>query len=110
MATVFLSVPADHQHEFRQLWKELRLAEALDPEHDLGDATDIENFDGGTLVQWVIQLQPVVTPIIAAGLTYLITSRGEFEYEKDGEKVRFKNLKPSQIKEILALLDAREKG
>jgi hypothetical protein len=110
MASISLSVPADHRDQFRQHWKELRLAEALDPEYDLGDPTEIENFDGGTLVQWVLQLQPAVTPIIVAGLTYLITSRGEFEYEKDGEKVRFKSLKPSQVKEVLALLDAREKG
>ncbi|MER8833175.1 MULTISPECIES: hypothetical protein [unclassified Mesorhizobium] len=109
MATISISIPTDHAGEFRQLWKELRLADALDLQNDLGDPIEVGNFDGANLVQWVVELKPILVPLVTASLTYLITSRGEFEYEKDGEKVRFKNLKPSQVKEILALLDARDK-
>ncbi|MER9298641.1 hypothetical protein NKI38_19415 [Mesorhizobium sp. M0621] len=109
MATISISIPTDHAGEFQQLWKELRLADALDLQNDLGDPIEVGNFDGANLVQWVLELEPILVPLVTASLTYLITSRGEFEYEKDGEKVRFKNLKPSQVKEVLALLDARDK-
>lgn len=109
MVTIAISIPTDHADQFRQLWKELRLAEALDPDNDLGDPIEIGNFDGATLVQWAVELKPLLVPLVTASLTYLITSRGEFEYEKDGEKIRFKNLKPSQVREVLALLDARDK-
>lgn len=110
METISISIPTDHSREFRQLWKELRLADALDPSNDLGDPIEIGNFDGATLVKWVVDLSPVLVPLVTASLTYLITSRGEFEYERDGEKIRFKNLKPSQLKEILALFNARDKS
>lgn len=109
MATISISIPTDYANEFRQLWKELRLADALDLQDDLGDPIEVGNFDGANLVQWVLELKPILVPLVTASLTYLITSRGEFEYEKDGEKIRFKNLKPSQVKEVLALLDARDK-
>jgi hydroxymethylpyrimidine pyrophosphatase-like HAD family hydrolase len=39
---------------------------------------------------------------------YVIAARGELEYEKNGEKIRFKNLKPSKIKEIIDIIDARK--
>ncbi|CDX14114.1 hypothetical protein MPLDJ20_100052 [Mesorhizobium plurifarium] len=110
MATISISMPADHAREYQQLWKELRLADALDLEHDLGEPIEVGNFDGANLVQWVVDLEPVLVPLVTASLAYLITSRGEFEYEKDGEKIRFKNLKPSQVKEVFALLDTRDKG
>lgn len=100
-----ISIPSDSADSFSQNWKHLRLAEALDPDFDLSDPAEIENFDGATLVQWAQQIVPVSIPLIGAALTYIIASRGEFEYEKDGEKIRFKNLKPSTVREILDILD-----
>ena len=102
---VWIAVPSDHARAFKALWQDLRLAEAIDPVHDLPEPVTIENFDGATLVQWVVDLKDVILPIVSAALTYIVTSRGEFEYEKGEEKIRFKNLKPSQLKDVLALLD-----
>lgn len=107
MAKIWISVPTDQSDEFERNWRELRLAEALDPEFDLTDPATIENFDSATIVQWAVDLKEVGLGLVSAALTYLIAARGEFEYEKDGEKFRFKNLKPSKVREILDLIDER---
>lgn len=103
-----LSIPTTAAPQFRQLWKDLRLAEGLDPQVDLSDPIDVENFDGATMVQWVVDVVPAVAPIFTAAIGYLVASRGEIEVEHDGEKVRIKNLKPSKIKEVLEIFDARK--
>lgn len=104
---VLISIPRTEAREFERIWKELRLADGLSPEHDLKDAVEIENFDGAVLVQWLVDVTAAVAPIITGMFGFLIAARGEFEYEKGGEKIRIKNLKPSQIKEILEIIDSR---
>ncbi len=106
-ATLSIGIPTKDADGFRQHWKELRLADALPPTADLQDAVEVENFDGATLVQWVVQVTPVIVPLLTAALGYVVAARGELEYEHGGEKLRIKNLKPSRIKEILAIIDAR---
>jgi hypothetical protein len=81
----------------------------LDYDIDLQDPIEVENFDGATMVQWVVAITPAVTPIFTAAIGYLVASRGEIEVERDGEKVRIKNLKPSRIKEVLEIFDARNR-
>lgn len=48
---VVLSIPTAAAPHFKQLWIDLRLAEGLDPDVDLPDPVDVENFDGATMVQ-----------------------------------------------------------
>lgn len=107
-ASLSICIPTADAHGFRQHWKDLRLADALPPDADLQDPVEVENFDGATLVQWVVQVTPVVIPLLTAALGYVVAARGELEYERDGEKIRIKNLKPSRIKEILEIIDARK--
>jgi hypothetical protein len=109
-AILSISIPTKDANGFSQHWKDLRLADALPPEVDLGDSVEMENFDGATLVQWVVQVTPLIVPLLTAALGYIIAARGELEYERDGEKIRIKNLKPSKVKEFLDMIDARKGG
>lgn len=104
---ITLSIPTTASRAFAHLWRDLRLVEGLDPNIDLQEPIEVENFDGATMVQWVVDVGPVVAPIFTAAIGYLVASRGEIEVERAGEKVRIKNLKPSRIREILEILDAR---
>lgn len=106
-ATMILSVPKGEAREFARIWKELRLADGLEPRHDLDDQVEVENFDGAVVVQWIVEMSGAIAPILTGMLGFLIAARGEIEYEKDGEKIRIKNLKPSQIKEVLKIIDSR---
>ncbi|WP_404292173.1 hypothetical protein ACD578_08085 [Microvirga sp. RSM25] len=106
--SLLISIPTKDARAFEQHWKDLRLAEALEPSQDLKDPVEIENFDGATLMQWIVELTPVVAPLVSGAMGYVIAARGELEYEKNGEKIRFKNLKPSKIKEIIDIIDARK--
>ncbi|MCH8488963.1 MAG: hypothetical protein LAT81_03395 [Oceanicaulis sp.] len=77
---ILISVPKAQAHEFEHVWKDLRLADGLTPEHDLKEPIEIENFDGAVLVQWLVDVTTAVVPIITGMLGYLIAARGEFEY------------------------------
>lgn len=104
---VVLSIPTTAAPHFKQLWKDLRLAEGLNPDADLPEPVEVENFDGATMVEWIVELAPALAPIFTGAIGYLVASRGEIEYEYDGEKIRMKNVKPSKMKEVLQLLDER---
>lgn len=104
---ITLSIPTTAAQAFADHWRDLRLAEGLDPDTDLQDLIEVENFDGATMVQWVVDVVPAVAPIFTAAIGYLVASRGEIEVERGGEKVRIKNLKPSRIREVLEIFDAR---
>jgi hypothetical protein len=104
---ITLSIPTTAAQAFAHLWRDLRLAEGLDLDIDLQDPIEVENFDGATMVQWVVDVAPAVAPVFTAAIGYLVASRGEIEVERDGEKVRIKNLKPSRIREVLEIFDAR---
>jgi hypothetical protein len=59
------------------------------------------------MVKWIVEILPVVSPIFTAAIGYVVAARGEIEVEHKGEKIRIKNLKPSGIKEVLEIIDAR---
>ncbi|QEX18001.1 hypothetical protein FRZ44_33050 [Hypericibacter terrae] len=109
LGALSISIPTKDAHGFQQHWKDLRLADALPPDADLQDAVEVENFDGATLVQWVVQVTPLIVPLVTAALGYIVAARGELEYDRGGEKIRIKNLRPSKIKEILEIIDARNR-
>ena len=108
--TIVISLPSEHATEFKQFWKELRIADALPPEFDLDAAIEMENFDGSTVVKWIMSLSPKLIPLVTVAVGYLIAARGEIEIERNGERIKVKNLKPSNVREFLAMLDDRSAG
>jgi len=109
MDVLAISLPTKDAPGFRQHWKDLRLADALPPSADLQDPVEVENFDGTTFVQWVVQVTPAVVPLLTAGLGYIVAARGELEYQRGDEKIKVKNLSPSKLKEMLQL-DSRNRA
>lgn len=105
MAEIVLRVPTDLVGEFQTFWKELRVAEALDPKVDLTEPTTSDNFDGAAVAAWVLEITPYVAPVLSAVFIYLVAKRGELEIQKGDTTIRMKNLKPSQLKEFLAAID-----
>lgn len=105
MAEIVLRVPSDLVADFQTFWKELRVAEALEPEADLTAPTISDNFDGAAVGAWVLEIKPYLAPVLSAVFTYLVAKRGELEIQKGDTTIRMKNLKPSQLKEFLAALD-----
>jgi hypothetical protein len=105
MSELVIKLPADVAAEFLTFWKDLRVAEGLDQEIDLGEPVLSDNFDGAAVAAWVISISPVVAPVLTAIFGYLIAKRGELEVQKGDTTIRMKNLKPSQVKEYLATID-----
>ena len=54
-------------------------------------------------------LLTAVTPLVSAAAAYLIAIRGEIEVQKGDERIKFKNITPSKLREILRILDERGK-
>ncbi len=106
---VRVRVPSDQAHAFALHWKDLRIAEGLSAQYDLGKPVQAENFDGTALVEWVVPVVAASAPVITAVLGYLIASRGELEIERDGKKIKLKNIKPSKLKELLEIIDTWSK-
>lgn len=102
---IVLRLPDDTAREFSRHWAALRLADGLGPDHDLGPAVETENFDGAALVEWVVPLVTATVPLVTAALGYLIAARGEIEVEKGDTRLRVKNMTPSRVREVLALLE-----
>ncbi|WP_170359695.1 hypothetical protein [Ruegeria arenilitoris] len=105
MANLIIRVPADVAAETRSFWKDLRVAEALEPESDLGEPIHSDNFDGTALAAWVVPLASSIAPILAAVFGFLVAKRGELEIQKGDTTFRMKNIKPSQFREFLAAID-----
>ena len=105
MAEIVLRVPSDLAGDFQIFWKELRVAEALDPEVDLVKPITSDNFDGAAAAAWVLEITPYLAPVLSAVFIYLVAKRGELEIQKGATTIRMKNLKPSQLKEFLAAID-----
>jgi hypothetical protein len=53
-ASLLISIPTKDARAFEQHWKDLRFAEALEPSQDLKDPVEIENFDGATLMNGLL--------------------------------------------------------
>ncbi|MEP3232264.1 MAG: hypothetical protein ABJO30_05505 [Hyphomicrobiales bacterium] len=105
MSIIVLKVPSDLTSNFRDHWKDMRIAEALDPEVDLGEPVLLDNFDGAAVAAWTVSMSPYIAPIVTAVFGYLVAKRGELEIQKDDTTIRMKNLKPSQLKQLLAAID-----
>lgn len=105
MSDIVIRVPADVVGDFLMHWKDMRIAEALDSDNDLGEPVLSDNFDGGAVAAWVVSVSPYTAPIITAIFAYLVAKRGELEIQKGETTIRMKNLKPSQLKEFLAVID-----
>ncbi|WP_299632074.1 hypothetical protein [uncultured Roseobacter sp.] len=105
MSEFIVRVPADVAGDFQVFWKDLRVAEALDQDIDLGEPILSDNFDGAAVAAWVVSISPYIAPVITAVFGYLVAKRGELEIQKGDTTIRMKNLKPSQLKEFLAAID-----
>lgn len=103
--TVLIRVLLEDANNFRQLWKDMRVADALDQSLDLDTPVETENFDGAAMAEWVVPILKVATPIITGVLGFLIARRGELEITRNGQMIKMKGIKPSQLKEIIALID-----
>ncbi|MER8788039.1 hypothetical protein NKH71_09255 [Mesorhizobium sp. M0983] len=102
---VLLRVPKHIGREFAEHWDEIRAAEGISPDHKLRDSDDVERFDAGAMVEWLVPLTNAVGPIITGVLGYLVAKRGEIEI---GE-MKFKNISVADIKEIITFIDGRKK-
>lgn len=91
--------------DFTDLWKDIRLQEGLEQTFDLSDPVESDNFDGVGFVEWVVPITKAIAPLITGLFGYLVAKRGEIEIDRDGTKIRMKNMKASQLKEIIAALD-----
>lgn len=99
---VLIRVPAEDAADFRLLWSQLRMAEGLPPALDLHGGERLERFDAAALVEWVVTLAPVATPIVTAVLGYLVARRGEIEVRAGSNVLKFKNMTPRQIEDAMA--------
>ncbi|RWM39907.1 hypothetical protein [Mesorhizobium sp.] len=102
---VLLRVPKHLGREFSEHWDEIRAAEGIPPHYKLPAPDDVERFDAGAMVEWLVPLTSAVGPIITGVLGYLVAKRGEIEI---GE-MKFKNISVSDIKDIIIFLDGRKK-
>jgi hypothetical protein len=100
MADVLIRVPAEFEHEFTTLWKQLRLFEGLDSSADLDNRESVDRFDGHALAEWVVTLSSAVTPLVTAVLGYLAARRGEVVI-KEGDSIQeYRGFSPSEIETI----------
>lgn len=104
--TVVLRVPLEEQSSFVFMWRELRMAEGLQPDFDLPQPVETANFDGGAMAEWVMHITQAATPIITGIFGFLVARRGEIEIERHGQKIKMKGMKPSQLNEVIKILDA----
>ncbi len=102
---VFVRMPESEAGQFPTHWRTLRVAEGLDPSADLDEPVVTENFDGASLVEWAVPVVKSVVPLLTAVFGYLVAARGEIEIERDGERIKIKNMKPSAVRELLAAID-----
>ncbi len=102
--TITMRIDSAHRGAFEELWKEFVSLEVAGPEADLGSASETRGADGAWLYQWTVQMAPEVVPIVTAILGFLIAKRGEIEITSKGQKLKFKNMKPRQIAEVLELI------
>lgn len=105
MNFVLIRLPHENGSEFRQLWKDIRLQEGLNSDADLPDAIESDNFDGSSFVEWAVPLLDSITPIVTCLVGYLVAKRGEIEIERNGSKVKMKNMKASQLEKVIQALD-----
>jgi len=105
---VVIKLPKDSQNDFQSLWKDIRLQEGLDPSEDLSEPVESENFDGAQLVEWLISLSPSSTNIITGLFGYMVARRGEIEIERNGTRIKMKNMKISHLKDVIKALDINE--
>lgn len=105
MADLIVRVPADASGSFMTYWKDLRVAEALDHNADLGEPVLSDNFDGAAIAAWVVPLATAAGPILGAVFGFVVAQRGELEIQKGDTTIRMKNRKPSQLKEFLSAID-----
>ncbi len=103
--TIKLIVPETESGKISAVWRELRIAEGLSAEFDLKQPQIRMNFDTASMAQWTLQALPIVTPMLVAIFGYLIAARGELTVERGGEKITMKNLKPSQVRDLMKELD-----
>lgn len=102
---ISIAVPETDESKISSIWRELRVAEGLPSDNDLGAPLKLQNFDAASMAQWSLNALPVVAPILTAIFGYLIAARGELTVERNGEKITMKNLRPSQLKQLLKILD-----
>ncbi|MBI1246909.1 hypothetical protein GC197_03585 [bacterium] len=109
--SIVLRVPADLAPSFKSHWKDLRSAEGLAPDYDLNEGIEVEPFDAAALIEWIVPLGPIIVPVIAAALGYVVATRGEIIVKKkDGTEVRIKNMTPSQAREMLETIESTSKS
>lgn len=105
MDYVLIKLPNNHREEFSSLWKDLRISEGLDSSFDLAAAAQSENFDGSEFTEWLVPLVSASTPLITALLGYIAAIRGEIEIERKGTRLKMKNMKASQLAEIIKAIN-----
>lgn len=103
--TVILRVPAETRAEFEEHWKALRFADALSPDEDLSGCEHLDRFDGIAFAEWIIPLTKTIAPLVTAALGYIMARKGEVEIRAKGREWKFRNLSPSQIKEVMEAMN-----
>lgn len=103
-----IRLPQHTDVEFTSLWKDLRIIEGLDSSHDLSQPIQSENFDGTSLVEWIVPISTSIAPIITGLFGYIVAARGEIEIERNGTRIKMKNMKASQLSEIIRHIDPND--
>jgi len=86
-------------------WKDLRVSEALEQSVDLPKPILSDNFDGASWASWTLELSKAIAPIVTLIFGFVVAKRGELEITKGDKTIRMKNLKPSQLKEFLEIIN-----
>lgn len=105
MTKYIIQIPSESAASFQSFWKDIRIAEGLDGGVDLGDPIAADNFDGGAVAAWIISATPMINHIISSAFSFLVATRGEIEITSGDRSIKFKNIKPSQLKEFLDVVN-----
>jgi hypothetical protein len=103
--TLAIRLSQEHSNEFRQFWREIRIASGYPANVDLAEPEEVARFDGAALAEWIPLLTDAVKTIMPAILGYIIAKRGEVEI--DGKK--FKNISVQDIERILSMVKNEKK-
>jgi hypothetical protein len=109
MASVTLRIPEEWTNELKVFWRQLRIIDGASSDLDLVDEVPVEPFDGQALSEWLVPLTQASTPILTGILGYLVARKGELEIHDGDKRRKFKNMSPSQIREVMDILENHKK-
>lgn len=101
MAEVKFLIAELEGKEFQSFAHQARLALGYPPEITLNSEITTKNFDGQSIVEMAMSAASDVAPLVTALVGYIIAKRGEIKIKKGKTEYHFKNIKKTDVFDII---------